>query len=152
MKVSANHSANPLLEMRRIDKSFAGVHALRDVSLQLNRGEVLALVGENGAGKSTLIKVLGGAHLPDRGEMRIDGRPASFETPADANRAGIAIIYQEFNLIPDLSVCENIFLGREATRFGFVRKSDERAAASKLFATIVCRFDHDTRCLSLSVF
>ncbi|MEX2316927.1 MAG: sugar ABC transporter ATP-binding protein [Pirellulales bacterium] len=142
---------SPLLEMRRIDKSFAGVHALQNVSLELRRGEVLALVGENGAGKSTLIKVLGGAHLPDRGEILIDGQPVSFSTPGAAQRAGITIIYQEFNLIRDLSVRENIFLGRELTRWGFVRRSAERRAAADLLATIGCRIDPDARCRNLRV-
>src|SRR4029079_17068327 len=108
--------------MRRIDKSFAGVHALRDVSLELGRGEVLALVGENGAGKSTLIKILGGAVAPDRGEILIDGRPTSIASPIVANQAGIAIIYQELTLISDLTVRENVFLGREPTRLGFVSR------------------------------
>jgi ABC-type sugar transport system ATPase subunit len=137
--------------MHRIDKSFAGAHALRDMSLDLGRGEVLALVGENGAGKSTLIKVLGGAHLPDRGEIRIDGQAVSIATPAAAQRTGIAVIYQEFNLIRDLSVRENIFLGREPTRWGFVRRSAERTAASDLLATIASQIEPDARCRDLSV-
>jgi ABC-type sugar transport system ATPase subunit len=140
-----------LLEMRAIDKSFAGVHALRDVSLALSRGEVLALVGENGAGKSTLINVLGGVHSPDRGEIRLDGRAVSFATPAAAQRAGIAIIYQEFNLIGDLTVRENIFLGREPTLWGCIRRPAERRAAADLFAMIGCRIDPNARCRDLSV-
>jgi ABC-type sugar transport system ATPase subunit len=140
-----------LLEMRHIDKSFAGVHALRNVSLELGRGEVLALVGENGAGKSTLIKVLGGALLPNRGEILIDGRPAAIASPAAAQRAGVAIIYQEFNLIADLSARENIFLGREPTRFGIVHSSRERRATADLFAMIGCQITPAARCRDLSV-
>ncbi|MHC4170011.1 MAG: ATP-binding cassette domain-containing protein, partial [Planctomycetota bacterium] len=98
---------NPLLlEMRRIDKSFPGVRALDNVSMKLHRGEVLGLVGENGAGKSTLIKVLGGAYLPDSGRILIEGRSASIFSPSAAQQAGVSIIYQEFNLIPDLTVRE----------------------------------------------
>ncbi|MHB8867041.1 MAG: ATP-binding cassette domain-containing protein, partial [Pirellulaceae bacterium] len=98
-----------LLEMQGIDKSFPGVQALRDVSFTLRPGEVLGIVGENGAGKSTLIKILGGAHLPDGGRIVLAGKEVSFRTPSAAQQAGISIIYQEFNLIPDLSVRENIF-------------------------------------------
>ncbi len=107
-----------LLEMRQIDKSFPGVHALKNVSMKLRRGEVLGLVGENGAGKSTLIKVLGGAHLPDTGKILIEGRQFHIPSPTAAQQAGVSIIYQEFNLIPGLTVRENIFLGREKTRMG----------------------------------
>ena len=107
------NSSGLLLQMRGIDKSFPGVHALKDVSLELRRAEVLALVGENGAGKSTLIKVLGGAHLPDSGEVLLDGQYIHIPTPTAAQQAGVSIIYQEFNLVPDLTVRENIFLGQE---------------------------------------
>ncbi|MBN2136572.1 MAG: sugar ABC transporter ATP-binding protein [Sedimentisphaerales bacterium] len=130
-------SANPLLlEMRRIDKSFPGVHALKNVSMKLHRGEVLGLVGENGAGKSTLIKVLGGAHRPDAGEVLIEGRDICIPSPNAAQQAGISIIYQEFNLIPDLTVRENIFLGREKTRMGFVKAAREHRATLQLFERI----------------
>ncbi|MBM4092076.1 MAG: sugar ABC transporter ATP-binding protein [Planctomycetes bacterium] len=137
--------------MRGISKSFPGVQALANVSLVLRRGEVLALVGENGAGKSTLIKVLGGAHAPDSGTLWRDGRPTHIATPAAARQAGVSIIYQEFNLIPDLTVRENIFLGREQTRFGFVRGASERAQAAQLFERIGVCVDLDRRCRDLSV-
>jgi ABC-type sugar transport system ATPase subunit len=140
-----------LLEMRSIYKSFPGVQALRNVSLQLQRGEVLALLGENGAGKSTLIKVLGGAQPADAGEILIQGHPVQLHSPADARKAGISIIYQEFNLIPSLTVYENIFLGRETTSFGFTNSSHEREYARALFARIGMRIDPDARCDELSV-
>ena len=112
--------------MRGIVKGFPGVRALDGVHLDLYSGEVLALLGENGAGKSTLIKVIGGAHLPDEGTIEIDGRIARIETPQDSLRAGIGMIYQEFNLVPGLTARENIFLGQEPSRFGFVPRSEER--------------------------
>jgi ABC-type sugar transport system ATPase subunit len=102
--------------MRGICKSFPGVRALSDASLEVARGECHALVGENGAGKSTLMKILAGAFLPDAGEIHLDGRPARIASPLDARRAGISMIYQEPSLLPELTVAENIFLGREPRR------------------------------------
>ena len=143
---------NPLLlEMRQINKSFPGVHALENVSIKLRRGEALGLVGENGAGKSTLIKILGGAHLPDSGRILVEGRSVSILSPTTAQQAGVSIIYQEFNLIPDLTVRENIFLGRERTRMGFVRAGEEQRATLKLFEKIGINIDPDTRCSQLTV-
>ena len=130
-----NHSIYnqvPLLEMRGIDKSFPGVHALKNVSLELRKGEVLALLGENGAGKSTLIKILGGAYLSNAGDILIEGQSIQTQSPTDAQHAGVSIIYQEFNLVPDLTVRENIFLGREKTRIGFVSAVEERQQAQEL--------------------
>ncbi|GAB1644763.1 sugar ABC transporter ATP-binding protein [Krasilnikovia sp. MM14-A1259] len=102
-----------LLKVVDVRKSFPGVLALDDVSFTLRPGEVHALVGENGAGKSTLIKVLTGVYQPDRGEIRYQGEPVRFDTPLDAQRAGVSTIYQEVNLIPLMSVAQNLFLGRE---------------------------------------
>ncbi len=141
----------PLLEMRGIDKSFPGVHALRQVDLELHAGEVLALVGENGAGKSTLIKVLGGAYRPEVGSIRIEGRPAAIANPIDAQRAGVAIIYQEFNLVPYLSARENIFLGREDHRFGFLRHRRELRRAQDLLRRLSVAVDPEARCGQMSV-
>ncbi len=101
----------PLLEARDIEKAFPGVRALTGVSFAVKAGEVHALLGENGAGKSTLIKILSGVYRPDGGEILIDGRETAFSTPEDAKRAGVATIYQELLLFPELSVAENIFLG-----------------------------------------
>jgi ABC-type sugar transport system ATPase subunit len=152
MMIEESRPDNPLLlEMRRIDKSFPGVRALDNVSLKLHRGEVLGLVGENGAGKSTLIKVLGGAYLPDSGRILIEGRSASIFSPSAAQQAGVSIIYQEFNLIPDLTVRENIFLGREKTRIGFVRAGEEQRATLELFGKLGINIDPDARCSELTV-
>ena len=128
---SAPVDAPPLLDMEGIHKSFPGVHALKGVPLRLHRGEVLAVVGENGAGKSTLIKVLAGAHLPDEGTIRIDGETVHFARPLDAQQAGIAVIYQEFNLVPALSARENIFLGHEPTSAGVISRKAERKTAGE---------------------
>ena len=96
--------------MRGIRKGFPGVQALDGVDLKLHEGEVLALLGENGAGKSTLIKVIGGAHLPDEGTMEIEGHSDPIDTPQDSLKAGIGIIYQENNLLPDFTALENVYL------------------------------------------
>jgi rhamnose transport system ATP-binding protein len=103
----------PVLAMRGISKRFGATRALEDVSLELRRGEVHALVGENGAGKSTLIKVITGIYPPDEGEVLVDGEPVSLRSAADAQRLGIAAIYQEPLIFPDLSVAENIFIGHQ---------------------------------------
>src|SRR5687767_12394150 len=103
----------PLIEMRGISKKFPGVSALDDVSLSVGAGEVHVLLGQNGAGKSTLIKILCGAYRPDRGEFLFEGRPVRIASTADARRLGIAVIFQEFSLVPSLNIAQNIFLGRE---------------------------------------
>ena len=141
----------PLLQVRGVSKSFPGVQALRGVDLELRPGEVLAVLGENGAGKSTLIKILGGAHRPDTGTIHVGGEPAHIQSPVDAQRAGISIIYQEFNLIPALSARENIFLGRERLRFGLLRKEEESQQARKLFTRLGVDIDPDVPCRELSV-
>lgn len=124
----------PLLEMRAITKTFPGVKALDGVSFDLYAGEIHALVGENGAGKSTLMKVLGGVypHPQYGGEILLDGRPRQFTGIRDAEGAGIAIIFQELSLIKELTIGENIFLGREPRRFGVIRWEELYAEAQRL--------------------
>jgi len=109
-----------LLEMKNISKSYPGVKALDRIQFDLNAGEVHALVGENGAGKSTLMKILAGAEPKDSGEIWVAGEKVEFDSPHDSKARGIALIYQEFNLIPELTVAENIFLGIEPTHYGFI--------------------------------
>ncbi|MFI2486620.1 sugar ABC transporter ATP-binding protein [Promicromonospora kroppenstedtii] len=121
-----------LLRATGISKSFPGVRALDGVHLDLRPGEVLALVGENGAGKSTLLKLLSGIYQPDAGTMELDGAPMSPAGPRQANELGISVIHQEFHLMPDLTVAQNIFIGRELRRAGLLIRDDElerRAAA-----------------------
>jgi simple sugar transport system ATP-binding protein len=123
--------AQALLSMRGIDKAFPGVQALEDVSLELEVGEIHALVGENGAGKSTLIKVLTGVERPDAGEMTYLGQSVDIRSPQQAQALGISTVYQEVNLCPNLSVAENVLIGRERRRWGRIdwgalnRRADE---------------------------
>lgn len=130
--------AAPVLEARNVVKRFPGVVALDDVSVAFYPGEVHAVVGENGAGKSTLMKVLAGAYRPDSGQLLLDGQPVTFNHPSEAQQAGISIIYQEFNLLPERTVMENIFLGREPHRFGVIDykqlEEDTRAVLKRLEA------------------
>ena len=140
----------PLLAMRGIVKSFPGVQALRGVDLTLRAGEVLALLGENGAGKSTLMKVLGGAHRADEGTITIAGRDTPLHSPQDSRSAGVAVIYQEFNLVPGLTAVENIFLGQEVTRAGFVAQKMERERTASLFKRLGVEIDLDVPCRRLS--
>lgn len=126
---SAADVAVPLLEMRAIGKSFPGVQALAAVSLTVDRGQVVALLGENGAGKSTLINVLSGVFPDYDGTILMDGAPVSIRSPLDAQRLGISTIHQELNLVPDMSVADNIWLGRE--RRGAGRFIDRRSTNTK---------------------
>jgi ribose transport system ATP-binding protein len=142
----------PALEMRGIRKQFPGVLALDGVDLTLHAGEVHMLLGENGAGKSTLMKVLSGACRKDAGEIRVDGRDAAIQSPRDAIDRGIRIIYQELNLVPRLSVAENIFLGAVPTRvFGFIdwRRLHQQTAA--LLADLGMAIDPTTSLHRLSL-
>jgi ribose transport system ATP-binding protein len=119
----------PLLEARKIAKAFPGVQALQDVYLRLDRGEVLAVVGENGAGKSTLMKILGGVYTPDAGEILLDGRPVQITDVEQAQKLGIALIHQELNLAENLDVAGNVFLGREPGWAGPLRLLDRKIYA-----------------------
>ena len=122
----------PLLQATDVDKRFAGIPALSQASLEVEAGEVMALIGQNGAGKSTLIKAITGALHRDGGDIRFDGRSIDFATPQEAQNGGISTIYQEINLVPFRSVAENIFLGREPRRFGLIDWSAVHAGASAL--------------------
>jgi ribose transport system ATP-binding protein len=122
----------PLLRMQKIRKVFSGVVALDSVNLTLERGEVHSLVGENGAGKSTLIKIMTGAYNRDGGEMFLEGLPVNFRSPEEANDAGVVAVYQEVNLLMFRTVAENIFLGREPRKFGFLDWTRMNREASEI--------------------
>jgi ribose transport system ATP-binding protein len=151
-ETGANNAAHsPLLEMIDITKTFPGVRALDKVHFDLRAGEVHALMGENGAGKSTLIRVMAGAHQPDSGDIRIDGQLLRLSSPREAEQAGISILYQELNLIPSLTVRENLFLGREKTIAWFLQPGQERREAITLCQQLNVDVDPDAKCSSLSV-
>ena len=132
----------PVLALRHATKSFGAVRAVIDGTIELFAGEAHALVGENGAGKSTMVKILAGVHQPDSGELLMDGQPVTLHGPAGAQQAGIAVIYQEPTLFPDLSVAENIFMGRQPLAAG--RRIDRRrmnADTAELFGQLGVRLD-----------
>jgi len=129
-------SPTPALRMEGITKRFGATSALRGVSLQVAAGEVLALIGENGAGKSTLMKVLSGAYRADSGSMELRGHPFAPKRPHDALSAGVAMIYQELNLAPDLSVEDNIMLGQESSRLGLLNRSQQRRMVKEALAML----------------
>ncbi len=136
----------PFLEMRNITKAFPGVRALDGVSFDLHKGEIHALVGENGAGKSTLMKVLGGVypHPHYGGEILIEGQEKRFTGVRDAEKTGIAVIYQELSLVKEMSIAENIFLGREPRRFGVILREELYRRARKLLADVHLEIDPHT--------
>ncbi|MBT7163196.1 MAG: sugar ABC transporter ATP-binding protein [Victivallales bacterium] len=140
----------PIFEMRGVCKSFGAVRALCGVDLTVHAGEVHALVGENGAGKSTLMKVLSGAHRADAGEVRMDGASYAVTSPVQARRCGVAMIYQELNLAPDLSVAQNLVLGMETSRFGFAR-DPRRLMREKLAMLDHGHLDLDTPVRELAI-
>ena len=132
------------VEFDHIDKSFAAVAALRDVSFAIDRGEAHAIVGENGAGKSTLLKILAGSLRPDRGELRIGGEPAALAGPRDALARGIGLVHQEMLAFPNLSVAANIFAGRELIgRYGLLRDRDMRDRSAALLDRLHLRVSPD---------
>ncbi|MGI5158382.1 sugar ABC transporter ATP-binding protein [Microbispora sp. CA-102843] len=135
-----------------MSKSFGAVRALRGVTLELYAGEAHALAGENGAGKSTLVKTLSGVHRPDTGQVLLDGRPVEFHSPADAQAAGVAVIYQEPTLFPDLSVAENIFIGRHPrARLGRIDRDRMHASTAELFARLGVPLDPRQPARGLSI-
>src|SRR5699024_862064 len=124
MTTTSPPSAPPVLDLQEIRKSFGPVAALRSGSLQVHGGSIHALVGENGAGKSTLVKIVAGVYQRDAGVFRFKGEDVDFTSTADSKAAGIAVIYQEPTLFPDLSVTENIFMGRQPVgRFGRIDRA-----------------------------
>jgi rhamnose transport system ATP-binding protein len=148
----AGHPGTPVLSLQHVSKSFGAVRAVVDGSIELHAGECHALLGENGAGKSTIVKMLAGVHQPDTGTLLVNGEPTVLHGPAGAIGARIAIIYQEPTLFPDLSVAENIFMGRQPLRRG--RRIDARemtAEADAIFARLGVRLDPGRIARGLSI-
>lgn len=140
------------LELRGICKSFGGVQALRDIDFQLHSGMVYGLAGENGAGKSTTMKIINGAYQPDRGEILLDGTPVRFSAPLDAQRAGIGMVYQELNMLPDLSVAENVFISHlSERRSGYVDWKTLHQKTRELLESLEIDIDTHTQLGSLKV-
>ncbi len=142
---------SPLLEARAIGKSFLGIPALDNVDISLNRGEVHALLGENGAGKSTLIKILTGVYNRDRGTIRLEGNEISPANVAEAQNLGIGTVYQEVNLLENLTVAENLFLGRQPRRFGLIDRREMRVRSQALLARYGLTINVDALLSSYSV-
>jgi len=140
-----------LLKMVGMVKTFPGVKALRGVTVELAKGEILALLGENGAGKSTLIKILAGAFQPDTGDIFVDGQQLKMQGPSDSRSAGIAVIHQEFSLIASLSASENIFLAKPLQTYSFIHLQQEYVKAKELLDKLGADFDPRTMCKRLSV-
>src|SRR5215211_4869200 len=143
--------SQPLWELRGVVKTFPGVRALDDVSLALTAGETHALIGENGSGKTTLAKVLSGVHQPDAGEVLHEADPVTLRGPHEAQSRGVATFHQEFSLVPELSVAENIYLGRLPLRRGVVDWEGARRGAVEALGRLDVTIDPDRTVASLSV-
>ena len=142
----------PILEVKNVSKNFSGVYALKNVDLQIYPGEVTAIIGENGAGKSTLMKVVSGVHKEYEGEVLLNGEVVSFNNPKEAGEKGVVIIHQELNLLPYLSITENLFLGQELTnKLGFLDYPRMHKKAKELLAGLQLNIDPSTHLNELRV-
>ncbi len=139
------------LQFEGITKRFPGVLALNDITFGVEEGTAHALVGENGAGKSTLLKILSGLYQPDKGVIRLNGLPQVFQSTAEAINAGITVIYQELNLVPDLTVAENLLLGHMPGKFGFIDKKEMREDALKQLAAMEEKINPSAKVGALSI-
>jgi rhamnose transport system ATP-binding protein len=152
MSTSSSDTAAPVLELRNVAKSFGPVVAVRSCSLALYAGSIHALVGENGAGKSTLVKIIAGLYRRDAGEFTLGGEPVDFKSTAESKANGIAVIYQEPTLFPDLSVTENIFMGRQPTgQLGRIDRKAMRDETSRLFERLGVRINPSRPAEGLSI-
>ena len=144
-------SEAPYLQFVNVSKGFPGVQALLDVSFGVEEGTVHALCGENGAGKSTLLKVLSGVHKPDSGTLNIAGQDTVFSAASEAIRSGVAVIYQELHLVPDLTVAENLYLGHFPSTLGWVKQSDLRSDCQRLLQSLSLQVSPDDKVGSLPI-
>ncbi len=152
MSEMPHSEAAPALELSRVVKSFGAVVALRSGSIRLQKGSIHALIGENGAGKSTLVKIIAGLYRRDAGDFFLEGEPVDFHSTAQSKAAGIAVIYQEPTLFPDLSVTENIFMGRQPTsRLGRIDRKAMKTEATEIFERLGVRIDPDRLTEGLSI-
>jgi D-xylose transport system ATP-binding protein len=126
----------PLLQLRGVTKSFGSVQALSDVDFEVNKGEVMALVGDNGAGKSTLIKCIAGTYAMDEGELLYDGEPVTISNPRDAAKLGIEVVYQDLALCDNLDVVQNMYLGREASHLSILQEPPMEAKTKETLASL----------------
>jgi D-xylose transport system ATP-binding protein len=131
--------SEPILQLRKVSKSFGAVQVLHDVDLTVRAGEVTALVGDNGAGKSTLVKCIAGIHPIDGGEVLFDGNPITLGTPADASHLGIEVVYQDLALADNLDIVQNMFLGRERGKAWLLDEADMEQAARRTLASLSVR-------------
>jgi D-xylose transport system ATP-binding protein len=143
--------AEPILEIRGLNKSFGPVHVLHDVNLTVYRGEVTALVGDNGAGKSTLVKCVAGINTIDSGEILFEGHPVTIHSPNDAARLGIEFVYQDLALADNLDITQNMFLGREFERFGFLSDGEMERKARETLSSLAVRTVSSVRQLVASL-
>jgi len=140
-KGAGEHMSDPILRVEGISKGFPGVQALKDVHLEVHAGEVLVLVGENGAGKSTLMKILSGIYTRDEGTITFEGQPVELTSPLQAQQLGVTIIHQELNLMPDLTVAQNIYIGREPTSVGLLSERRLNRQTAELLKRLNIRLD-----------
>lgn len=141
----------PVLQFENVTKTFPGVKALNGVSFEARAGQVHGLLGENGAGKSTLLKILGGQYRPDGGRLLLNGKPCDFHSAGDAIAAGIAVIHQELQYVAELTVAENVLLGRLPTRFGLVDHGAARKLVAEKLASIGVDLDPAAKLSDLSI-
>src|SRR3712207_4671185 len=149
--MSSPKTKAPIVRFRKVSKEFPGVLAVNGVDLEILPGEVHVVAGENGAGKSTLMKLLSQVERPSGGEVEISGRPVEFHGPRYARTLGVAMVYQEFALAPHLSIAENLFMGREPGRFGFVNRRAESKEARGRLERVGLRTNPDRLVSSLTV-
>ena len=146
-----NHNNDYIIEMLHITKEFPGIKANDDITLQLRRGEIHALLGENGAGKSTLMSVLFGLYQPEKGEIRKNGVPVKINDPNDATALGIGMVHQHFKLIDVFTVLDNIILGAEDTKLGFLQKKKARQKVKELSEKYGLAIDMDAKVEDITV-